>query len=156
MVYYPPSISAHTTLVELSTHIPRLTLSPTECAQSQSTITQQMEVQGKGRQHRNKKITILERGSVSYYEIYLDQVWFILPALELLPLNSSRRRSVTSIGAATSMQAKQIDKTINNPSVANRSIVIHFACIGVAPLQLFSPQLRVATTMQAKWIKLEL
>ena len=53
-----------------------------------------------------KKITILEKGSVSYYEIYLDQVWIILPALELLPLNSSRRRSVTSIGAATSIQAK--------------------------------------------------
>ena len=53
-----------------------------------------------------KKKTILEKGSVSYYEIYPDQVWFILPALELLPLNRSLRRSVTSIGAATSIQVK--------------------------------------------------
>ena len=43
--------------------------------------------------------------------------------------------------------------------VANtRSSLILFACIGVAPPQLFTPcdQSRGETTMQAKWIKLDL
>ena len=35
-----------------------------------------------------------------------------------------------------------------------RSSLIRFACIGVAPPRLFTPQ--GATPMQAKWIKLDL
>ena len=43
---------------------------------------------------------------VQTHSFYLDQVWSTLPALELLPLDCSRR--MNSPGAATPMQAKWI------------------------------------------------
>ena len=41
--------------------------------------------------------------------------------------------------------------------ISGRSSLIHFACIGVAPPQLFKSQAQgEATQTQAKWIKLDL
>ena len=73
--------------------------------------------------------------------LYLDQVWSILPTLELLPLNCSRRCGVNSQGGATPMQSKWIKLDLRFTQVSMGFRV--FSVLRVSRLYgMFSARLR--------------